>query len=235
MKIWQGLIAGILVGVVIFLIPAVWAAELSPYHARYDVTRGNSHYGEAVRTLSYTDGRYELYTETEITWLFLSDRRRYWSEFQFNNQLIDSLRFRYKRSGTGASKEFNGHFSWAEKQLINLANERAMNVDINQYRVDTAASLEQLRYDLQQGKESFRYLVIDEKGQPDELVYQRHGLEELVLPYGTVSAIKVSRVRENSKRETDYWFAPELGFVLVKMQQRENAKEVATLLLVGVD
>lgn len=208
------------------------AAQLTPYETRYEVLRGGSNYGEAVRSLARTEGGYKLFTETEISLLFLSDRRRFWSEFELQNGHIKSQLFTYKRSGTGRDKGFSGEFDWQQQQLINRDTQQPESADITAYSMDEAANVEQLRLDVQNpARNEFRYQVIDEKGQPDELNFRRVGEEVLNLPYGEVNAIKVERVRENSKRETDYWFAPELGFVLVKMAQREDGDEVATLQL----
>lgn len=228
---------GLLLNIMALLFASSTAAfGLSPYQAHYEVSRGGSQYGEAERHLTRTAQSYQLYTETEISWMFLSDRRRYWSEFQFQDDQIDSLNFRYHRSGTGSDKKFHGQFVQTDKRLINAETKRPYEVDIEQHRMDEAASVEQLRYDVSQGKEHFHYYVVDENGNPDELIYERRGVEELNdLPYGKVTAIKVSRIRENSKRETDYWFAPELDYVLVKMVQRENGKEVAALRLAELD
>ena len=208
------------------------AAQLSPYETRYEVLRGGSNYGEAVRSLTQTDDGYKLYTETEISLLFLSDRRRFWSEFVVQNGQIKTQLFTYKRSGTGRDKGFSGKFDWQQQQLINRDTQQAESADITAHSMDEAANVEQLRMDIQNAERSeFVYHVIDEKGQPDELKFRRVGEEVLNLPYGEVNAVKIERVREGSKRETDYWFAPELGFVLVKMAQREDGDEVATLQL----
>ena len=191
------------------------ALELTPYQADYAVLRDNSDYGEAQRVLSRTvEGTYELYTETEIAWMFLSDRRRYWSTFEWQNGQVATRSFGYKRSGTGRNKEFNGRYD-AQPPVL-----------------DEAAMLEQLRFEL--GDETvneFRYRMIDNKGQTDQHLYRRIATETLQLPYGEVTAIKVARIREHSDRETYYWFAPELSHVLVKMQQIEEGEEVATLVL----
>ncbi|RZQ57142.1 DUF3108 domain-containing protein [Pseudidiomarina tainanensis] len=228
MKRVQGLMAAIALTISAY---AVAADGLTPYETRYEVIRGGSNYGEAVRTLTFNDGRYNLYTETEISLLFLSDRRRFWSEFSLNDAQVMSHEFTYKRSGTGRNKDFSGYFDYDQKVIVDNDSKQAMVIDPNVYHMDEAASIEQLRLDIQGKDSTYRYAVLDEKGQADELVFKRVGEEMLTLPYGEINAIKVERVRENSRRETDYWFAPELDYVLVKMAQREDGDEVATLQL----
>lgn len=197
---------------------AVAVAETSaplPYAAQYEVQRDGSDYGEAQRTLQINaDGLFELYTETEISWMFLSDRRRYWSTFAWQDDRVVTRKFGFKRSGTGMNRQYDASYP-AQPPVL-----------------DEAALLEQLRVDLADSERSeFRYTLVDEKGETDQQVYQRGAIETLQLPYGEVSATKVARIREHSDRETYYWFAPELDNVLVKMQQLEEGDEVATLVL----
>lgn len=228
MKLVQGLAAMIALAAstTVFAMTA-----LTPYETRYEVTRGGSNYGEAVRTLKYEEGRFKLYTETEISLLFLSDRRRFWSEFSLDDGNVTSHEFTYKRSGTGRNKGFSGSFDHDQQVVINKETDQPMSIDPSVYHMDEAASIEQLRLDVRGEEADYRYAVVDEKGQTDELVFKRVGEETLQLPYGEIKAIKVERIRENSRRETDYWFAPELDYVLVKMEQREDGDEVATLQL----
>lgn len=228
MKLVQGLVAM----VALTASTAVFAlTELTPYETRYEVTRGGSEYGEAVRTLTYKDGHFNLYTETEISLLFLSDRRRFWSEFSLKDGKVTSHEFTYKRSGTGRNKGFSGSFDHDQNVVIDNETKQRTSINPSVYHMDEAASIEQLRLDVRGDEADYRYAVVDEKGQTDELVFKRVGEETLQLPYGEIKAIKVERIRENSRRETDYWFAPELDYVLVKMEQREDGDEVATLQL----
>ncbi|MDX1525396.1 MAG: DUF3108 domain-containing protein [Pseudidiomarina maritima] len=208
---------------------------LQPYEARYEVHRGGSQYGEAVRELSYDANKntYSLYTETEISLLFLSDRRRFWSEFVLHEGKVQSQSMEYKRTGTGRDKGFAGTFDWSQQQIIDQATQQPLSLPWLAQRIDEASHIEQLRLDVAEADNGaeLTYQVLDEKGQADELIYAVQARETLRLPYGDIEAIKVVRVRENSRRETDYWLAPELDYMLVKMTQRKDGDEVASLLL----
>ena len=53
--------------------------------------------------------------------------------------------------------------------------------------------------------------------------FEKQGEEVVKTPLGKVKAIKVARIREgDSKRRTSIWFAPEWGYALVKLHQRED-------------
>ncbi|WP_258806565.1 DUF3108 domain-containing protein [Pseudidiomarina sp. CB1] len=211
--------------------------ELSTYDARYEVQRGGSNYGEALRTLVRDDsGRYQLENETEISFLFLSDVRRYDSTFGFSDGRVEPQTFAFKRSGTGRNKGIRVRFDTAAKQVIDVEAEAPLPVTWHAGLLDEASMLEQLRYELQHtDAQDFSFQIIDDKGSNDLQKFRRGAIEQLSLPYGDIAALKVERVRESKKRETIYWFAPELDYVLVKMQQRKEGDEVATLLLQQLD
>lgn len=208
-------------------------ASLGSYDARYEVRRGGSDYGEALRTLELTeDGHYQLANETEISFLFLSDVRRYDSKFNFAGAQVEPLTFSFKRSGTGRNKGIKVRFEPSAKQVIDIEADAPLPVDWHDNFMDEASMLEQLRFDLQRTEANeFSYQILDDKGTNGRQKFRRLATEQLSLPYGEVAAVKVERVRESKKRETFYWFAPELNYVLVKMQQRKEGDEVATLLL----
>ncbi|RUO60628.1 DUF3108 domain-containing protein [Pseudidiomarina insulisalsae] len=211
--------------------------ELSEYYTRYQVQRGGSDYGEATRQLQRNDdGSFLLQNETEISFLFLSDVRRYESVFSFAQQQIKPQSFSFKRSGTGSNKKFAVQFDPQAQQVIEAESGAPLPIQWQPHLLDEASMLEQLRFDLQHtDKREFDYQLVGDKGDYDEQKFRRLERETLSLPYGEVEAIKVERVRTSSTRETLYWFAPQLDYVMVKMQQRKEGDEVATLLLEQVE
>lgn len=215
----------------------VLANKLTTYDARYEVERGGSNYGEAFRKLrQQDDGSYVLENETEISFLFLSDVRRYDSSFRFVDEQVTPQQFRFKRSGTGRNKGISVSFDYQRKQVVERDSGTPLPITWHEAMMDEASMLEQLRFDLQHSDvQEFSYQIVDDKGENDQQTFRRGEAEVLNLPYGDITALKVERVRKSSSRETDYWFAPELDYVLVKMQQRKEGDEVATLLLETLD
>lgn len=208
----------------------------TPFKAEYVVTRGGSDYGHAVRKLEATgNGAYKLTMLTDISWLFLSDKRTFNSEFKLENNRVKPLVFSYSRTGTGSDKSFAARFDHDQQRLVNQANDKAVGLAWNPNRLDEASALVQLRRDVahadrtDSGTREWQYNVVDEKGADDTLKFRWKSKEEVQLPYGTLETIAVERVRENSKRVTNYWFAPELNYNLVRMYQAKDGDETATL------
>ncbi|RUO65094.1 Protein of unknown function [Pseudidiomarina planktonica] len=211
-------------------------SDLTPFKADYVVTRGGSDYGHAVRTLQTTkNDAYKLTMMTDISWLFLSDKRTFNSEFKLKDNRVQPLVFSYSRTGTGSDKSFAARFDYDQQRLVNQANDKAVGLEWNANRLDEASALVQLQRDVAQADKAdsktreWQYNVVDEKGADDTLKFRWKSKKEVQLPYGTLETIVVERVRENSSRVTDYWFAPELNYNLVRMYQAKDGDETATL------
>ncbi|RUO73311.1 DUF3108 domain-containing protein [Idiomarina ramblicola] len=207
---------------------------MKPYEANYVITRGDSEYGEGYRYLEASpDSEWQLRTKSDISWFILSDTREARSVFIVDeeNNRLEPREFIYTRTGTGSDKSFHGEFKADEKKVRNLDTDRMLEVNWDGALFDEANVTEQLRVDLAGGVETFEYRVVNEKGEEDEYRFEVQAKESLSLPYGEVEAIKVARIRDNNRRQTFFWFAPELNYVMVKMQQFKEGDEQATMSL----
>lgn len=222
--------------------PAAMAEEVTAYNAVYEITRGGSNYGEAHRKVKLNeDDSYTLYTVTDISWLFLSDKREHQARFTVYEDKVQPLTFSYKRTGTGSDKAFSAIFDAEEKTVIDAESEETLSITWGEDLLDEASMLQQLQFDLENmqnnqgnGDDSetreFTYRVVDEKGQEDDMRFQLQETVTLDLPYGEVEALQVARIRDaSSPRETLYWFAPELNYSIVRMKQWKDGDEHATM------
>ena len=208
--------------------------SMKPYQADYVITRGDSEYGEGYRYLEVSpEDEWQLRTKSDISWFILSDTREARSVFIVDeeNSRLEPREFIYVRTATGSDKSFHGEFKPNEKKVRNVDTGRMLGVNWEDALFDEANVTEQLRVDLASGAETFKYRLVDEKGQEDEYRFEVLTTEELSLPYGEVEAIKVGRIRDNNRRQTFLWFAPELNYVMVKMKQFKEGDEQATMSL----
>jgi hypothetical protein len=205
--------------------------KTTPYHADYVLSRRGTERGHATRLLEEQDnGTWRYYTETYASMLFLSDRRENDTVFRLNDGRVEPLSFKYNRSGTGSDKAFDVEFDRVANEFRSSGDDD-INVEWNPALLDPNAVLHQLQLDIGQGGDSWSYQLIDDKGNLREYEFARAGTETLELPYGTVEAVRVDRVRDTDRRETFFWFAPELNYTLVKMQQLKEGDEQAQLQL----
>lgn len=212
---------------------------MKPYQADYVITRNGSEYGEGYRYLEVSsDGEWQLRTKSDISWFILSDTRKARSVFvvDTDKHYLEPKEFIYERTGTGSDKSFHGEFKADEKTVRNVDSGSLLDIDWKGALFDEANVTEQLRIDLAQGDETFKYRLVDEKGKEDEYRFRVMAKNELLsLPYGELETVKVERVRDSNRRQTFFWFAPELNYVMVKMQQFKEGDEQATLSLKSLD
>lgn len=208
--------------------------ELQPYEANYTVTRDGSEYGEGYRMLEVSpEGEWQLRGKTDISWFILSDTRETRSVFTFDadERQFKPIEFLYMRTGTGSDKSFHASFDGQQKEVRNVDSGRLIEVDWQDALYDEASVIEKLRLDVAAGKETYRYPVIDEEGRPDTYRFASVGKQTIETPYGKLDAIKVERVRDSNRRQTYFWFAPELNYLLVQMQQFKEGEEQAKMSL----
>ena len=199
------------------------AFKAQPYSAEYYAYHSGSKLGKAQQALrELEDGNYQLYYTSKLRILFISDKREENSIFKWQNDKIIPIRYKYRRTGTtGSDKSLDVEFD-AENKLIKIAPDKTLpwkgELDNQLYSLD-------VRKMLAMGETTAKYQMINSRGQQREYGIQVLGTETLQLPYGTVDTIKTKIIRSSKKRETFIWFAPELDYVMVRLQQFKQGKE----------
>lgn len=90
----------------------------------------------------------------------------------------------------------------------------------------------QLQKDLINNKNDLSYNVIY-RGHLKEYIYQRTGQESLDTPLGKLEALKLTRKREDSERQTFLWVAPSLNYLPVKLYQKEEDGETYEMTIIN--
>lgn len=216
---------------ILFLLPItnLAAQSLESYKAHYKVYRKGSELGDGFRQLEQLDqDKYRLESGSNISWLFLSDSRKEFSEFTFDEGNITPLNYNYERTGTGRDGRQNLTFSGQDVE--GLYKGKKFTAQFEGQAFDPLLYQLQMRLELKAGKTEFDYPLY-RKGELTHYKFKVIEKETLTLPYGKVEALKILRVRESSRRKTLMWVAPELDYLLVKMTQYKNGKEQADLRL----
>ncbi|MCC5856199.1 MAG: DUF3108 domain-containing protein [Idiomarina sp.] len=201
------------------------------YVAEYDLNRRGRNHGNAGRELTRTDRdtwRYQTFTRASV--LFLSDRRYNDTEFRLREGRVEPLMFEYTREGTGSNRHFYVEFDWDAQTLVPRNGDR-LDAEWRDHLVDANSVLHQLQIDVAAGGEEWTYELIDDDGENAEFSFRFDGEETIRVPFGTMDAIRVVRVRDHDRRQTLFWFSPMHNYTLVKMQQIEGGREQAQVVL----
>jgi len=201
---------------------------IEPFTAEYTIIRKSDPVGKAVRQLKYLENNTAKYSyQTKIEWLIFSDRRQESSIISLNKKHVTPVHYQYKREGTGRDKSYEWQYDLAKKSATNIKTKQTINVDFPENIQDKLSYHFQHRLNLIENptQKHFVYPVIGTSGTIKNHVYQYDGKEELMLPYGTVKAIRLKREVIEKKRITYAWFAPELDYLLVKLYQTKAGVE----------
>ncbi|NRA54889.1 MAG: DUF3108 domain-containing protein [Gammaproteobacteria bacterium] len=227
-KVLLPLITTIALNPVTLLAETTTDTAFKPFKANYKVFRKGSELGEAYRQLTTIDGQYLLETDSQISWLFLSDSRHERSTFKLNQNKIVPLAYNYKRTGTGRDRHTK--LSFDQNKIVSLYKSKTREFTAQPDILDPQLYQLAMQQQLIAGDKEFEYPIIH-RGKEVTYKFKVVATEELSLPYGKINAIKIERIRESSRRKTLLWVAPSLNYTMVKLTQFKEGKEQADLQL----
>ena len=201
---------------------------IAAYRASYTLLRKSDPVGTAIRELSYLgDNTIKYHYETDISWMIFSDKRSENATVKIEGNQVIPLNYDYTREGTGRDKSYQWQYNLAEKTATDLKNDNKISLEVTDGLLDKLSYHLQNRLDLIANPEQKRFIypVISTKGSIKNYEYQYDGQEELMLPFGSVKAIRLKREIIEKKRITYAWFAPELNYLLVKLYQVKDGAE----------
>ncbi|NQZ89190.1 MAG: DUF3108 domain-containing protein [Colwellia sp.] len=211
---------------------------IQPFTAKYNLIRSSDIVGTATRKLEYLTSEQAKYSyKTDIEWLIFSDIRQETSIVKLDLHKVTPMQYNFQREGTGRDKSYAWQYNIADNIAKNLKDKTELNVDFPSNIQDKLSYHLQNRLNLIQHPEQklFVYPVISHSGKIKNYVYQYDGEDELMLPYGLVKTIRLKREVIEKKKVTYAWFAPELNYLLVKIQQIKSGVEQFEAQLTAVE
>lgn len=199
---------------------------LTPFNAKYKVSKGRLNLGSAKRQLSQIDeNRFTFSYFSELSFLILSDHRRETSELTIDEQTVTPIRYLFKREGTGSDKSTT--LSFNESNIIDNEENVEIDADASIHWYDEISYQLQMKLDLAAGKTEMKYYLIDHKKRDKLYHFKVVANETIEVPAGKIKTVKLQRIRKNSDRLTEFWLAPELGYLLIRIRQERDGSEVA--------
>ncbi|AWB66543.1 hypothetical protein C2869_08920 [Saccharobesus litoralis] len=199
------------------------------YKADYILSRRGSDYGNGSRQLIQLDNqRYLFNYSSQARFLFLSDERSETSQLWIDNNQVKVDWYRYKREGTGKDRDYHYQFDHQAKQVLDKDNKPTVtNTDLGYRVLDQLSYQLQLELDLKAAplQDSYSYQGINRDGHIRDYEFKVVEQPTISTPKGQFKTIKMQRITDNEDRVTYAWFAPELNYVLVRLQQMEDGDE----------
>lgn len=212
----------------VIILDSTAPTALTPFNAMYQVSKGRVTLGTVKRQLTQlSDDKYIFSYTSDLSFLILSDKRKESAEIEINNDVIQPLKYQFKREGTGTDSRSNIGFDPISGNVIDLDNRKSLDCSTDVHWLDQISYQLQMKLDIAAGKEEVDYYLVNDDKREKHYQFKVTGREQLTVPAGTFETIKLERIRKNKKRLTEFWVAPELGYLLIRIRQEKDGTEQA--------
>ncbi|WP_232824711.1 DUF3108 domain-containing protein [Algibacillus agarilyticus] len=201
---------------------------LTPFNAKYVVTRGRLTLGNIKRQLTQLDDEKFVFSYmSDLSFLILSDRRKESAEILIKDNKVQPLRYLFRREGTGTDTETTIKFDHVNNKVIDVDLSREIECSTDFHWFDQISYQLQMKIDLKVDQKQYEYYLINDDKKEKIYTFNIIAEEELTVPAGTFKTIKLERERSNKKRITHVWMVPELGNLIVRIRQEKDGSEQA--------
>ncbi|WP_111656210.1 DUF3108 domain-containing protein [Isoalcanivorax indicus] len=144
--------------------------------------------------------------------------------FTWQDCVPQSTAYEYRRRGLGRTREARLELDRdAGTALARRDGADDRTYEIGDHTTDILSQTLGLQCALMRGQRDNISLDVASERRREDMVYQVIGEESVRVPAGRFNTLKVERVRDDdSDRQTLLWFAPELGYALIRMVQDEG-------------
>jgi len=206
---------------------------LTPFKATYE---GSVSVGSLACEMSLgrnPDGTYTYESTSHaigFAAMFFKDMIKEVSRFEMVDGRPRPLEYSYTRSGGKHEKSETIEFDWKKEVARTEENGQTKTTALSPGVADRFLTQLILSLDAASGKLQDEYKVLDHRDitrfQPPKPEHQT-----VRVPAGEFATVMVERHDKGSKRVMDFWFAPELHYLPVQIQQREPGDDTYTLAL----
>ncbi|HKK04867.1 MAG TPA: DUF3108 domain-containing protein [Gammaproteobacteria bacterium] len=232
--------ARVSLGLTLALVTAVSAA-LSPrageagelkshFPATYRVSKNGFPLGLAERRLQIRPDGTQIFTSkahpTGLAALFVSDKVTERSVEQRQGDRIRPLSYQYRQSGGKHERQWSLHFDWAADRVTSSHDniQHALAPDTQ----DLLSFQLALMLDLQAGKRSFSYPIVDKK-EVHDYGFKAAGRQMLRTPVGRLKTLKLVHKDVQGEGSFIFWCAVNYGYLPVRIERTDEDGDRVTM------
>jgi hypothetical protein len=191
--------------------------------------------GTTTIELARTDQTGEYLYETRTTAhgiarLFRSGVAVESSQFFYHNSSIVPSVYHLDEGSGNAVDESHISFDWKQARASSTYEGESVELDIKPGMLDRLSADLNVILKLRNNKKPEATVLIL-RNDIKTYEFKQDGEEKVSTPAGDFKTVKFIRQRPGSRRRTLIWYAPELGYLPVKVQQQKEGKTKAEMLL----
>lgn len=215
-------------------LPVMPADATEPeFHATYRAYYGSMRGAEAVFSLEQEDdGEWLWQSRSEpagMVAMFRDDVITERSRFRVEDDRLHAISYRYRHEEDGETRRFRRlAFDWNGNRVHYRDDGNEGEMDVPTGSFDRFLAQYALIRALNQDRRPEQFHIVD----GDEQFAQRleyHGTETIDVRAGDFEALRVDMKDADSERRLVIWFAPSLGHLPVKLEQREPGETTVTM------
>lgn len=205
--------------------------DIAPFHVEYTVGNNLINAGIAKLSLKSNGNEWVYSLITEPSGIFRLTGKGHIQEVSVINVTHEQLipkSYSYKQAGNEKKRNIEAIFNWKDQELkIKRKGEEETEVLKDPILDRLSVTLTVMKL-VRQGFSQAELQVLD-NGKVKSMMFINEGTQKLNTKLGTFETVVVRRIREGSSRETLTWFAPELNYVPVQIEQLKRGNLVARL------
>jgi len=169
---------------------------------------------------------YEIITRPSGFWRVIIDGSiREKSTFVFNDGLVQSKTYELTDTIRSKPRQSLAIFDWDNLLLSGNYKDRKFELPLNIDVIDRATLQIAIIANNQVANLSSDYYILDR----DKILKVQVNKKDIVnvrVPFGEFEAIEIQHTSEQSERTNSLWLAPKLGYIPIKIAQKEDGKIV---------
>jgi len=156
------------------------------------------------------------------------------SESEVFGQSFRPLVYHYDRYAKNATRNVQVVFDWENGVALNTAKEHTWRMSVPPGTLDKLNYLLALMRDLADGKRGMKYTIAD-GGRLKVYDMREAGTETLETALGTLKTLKIRRLRHPDYGEATLWCASALGFLPVKLENRDRDGRLVSMYIESIE
>ena len=209
------------------------AFEFSKFHATYYLKREGSTVGKIERTLKQKNGHYYFESKTKTTGLvslFYKNDIHEQSEWKLDNEQFMPLHYQYHRDKNGKQRNVKIDFDWSKQKIITHAENTKWAMPLTPGVYDKLLYEIVIMAQLQKGNPIEQFQIAD-GGLLKTYSFKHVGNETIQTPIGNYSSVKLTRHKSNSKKVITVWYAIDLNYLPVKVENIDSDGKKVTAII----
>ena len=211
------------------------AAEPKTYTAKFSIYQDGDKVGGSTKELSLvSDNTYRLRTSSSAKIFFVKLRYKEDAIFTWENDKAKPQSY-LQSSDTSFSSERKTvqTFNWPTMTETGTYKDRSWDIELSDDSHSRLTDIVQFQEILKQSNkpvQSITFLVHD-RGSSKNESFQFEAEEFIQTPSGEYKTWRYRKTHNNPKRQSLFWFATELDFFPVRVQQFKDGEEQANMML----